>query len=58
MTIKILVTGATGFIGSNLLRHFKDEDVEIYRGLKELEPNSNKFDVLCDLADLSSITAI
>jgi nucleoside-diphosphate-sugar epimerase len=58
MTAKILVTGATGFIGSSLLKHLEGEDIEVYRGVRLLDANSDKFDVLCDLTDLSSISAI
>lgn len=58
MTAKILVTGASGFIGSSLLKHLDGENIEIYRGVRQLDANSDEFDVLCDLTDLSSITAI
>jgi len=58
MIKKVLVTGATGFIGSNLLEHLGGQDVEVYRGLRALGANSDKFDVLCDLTDLSSISVI
>ena len=58
MTKKVLVTGATGFIGSNLLEHLGGQDVEVYRGVRALDANSDKFEVLCDLTNLSSINAI
>lgn len=58
MIQKVLVTGATGFIGSNLLKHLGDQDIEVYRGVRQLNANSDEFDVLCDLTDLSSISAI
>lgn len=58
MTKRILVTGATGFIGSNLLQHLEDQDVEVYRGVRQLSTNSDEFEVFCDLKDLSSISAI
>lgn len=58
MTKKVLVTGATGFIGFNLLEHLGGQDMEVYRGVRQLNANSDEFDVLCDLTDLSSISAI
>ena len=58
MIKKVLVTGATGFIGSNLLEHLGGQEVEVYRGVRALDANSDKFDVLCDLTDLSSISVI
>jgi UDP-glucose 4-epimerase len=58
MIKKVLVTGATGFIGANLLEHLGDQDMEVYRGVRQLDSNSDEFDVLCDLTDLSSISAI
>ena len=58
MIKKVLVTGATGFIGVNLLEHLGGQDMEVYRGVRQLNANSDEFDVLCDLTDLSSISAI
>ncbi len=58
MMKKVLVTGATGFIGANLVEHLLGQDIEIYRGVRQLSANSDEFDVLCNLTDLSSILAI
>ncbi|WP_443629978.1 NAD(P)-dependent oxidoreductase [Candidatus Njordibacter sp. Uisw_056] len=58
MIKRVLVTGATGFIGSNLLEHLGGQDIEVYRGVRQLDTNSDEFEVLCDLTDLSSISAI
>jgi len=58
MIKKVLVTGATGFIGANLLEHLRVQDIEVFRGVRKLDSKSGKFDVLCDLTDLSSISVI
>jgi len=58
MIKKVLVTGATGFIGVNLLEHLGGQDMEVHRGVRQLDSNSDEFDVLYDLTDLSSISAI
>ena len=36
--MKIVITGATGFLGSNLVKHFNEKQYEIYAIVRE---NSN-----------------
>jgi len=61
--MKILITGATGFVGQALLRRLKTEDVSVtclvrkssaWRKVKEEYPEAHF--IFCDLADIDSVT--
>ena len=41
--MKVLITGATGFVGRHLIKRFKEEDVEV------TEINSTNFDSMWSL---------
>jgi nucleoside-diphosphate-sugar epimerase len=56
MMKRVLVTGATGFIGSHLSAYLRTQGYIAYRGVRSLGPDSDSFDVTCDLGDLSSIS--
>lgn len=55
MTKKVLVTGATGFIGTSLAEHLRQGDYEVYRAGRSL-PNIDSRCFLLDLASPSGLS--
>ena len=52
---RILVTGANGFIGSNLVTVLEQYNFEVFRGVRILGSNQTSHEVLLNLSDLSLI---
>ena len=59
---KILICGATGFIGKNLLRHYAEQDYEIRATYHNSEPLSEQYPsvewVNCDLRSTEQVKAV
>lgn len=59
MSMRVLVTGGSGFIGTNLVEHFKQRGTPLLNldWNKPLDPAHNAFWRLCDIMDTAAVRA-
>ena len=60
MSMRLLVTGGSGFIGTNVIEHFKQRNIPLLNldWNKPLDPAHNVFWRMCDIMDSATMRTL